>query len=52
VVPGGRLCHAEVEATTTIDQWRFGMSAGPLGNVRPPAKVHVKARLVRVEGPF
>ena len=42
----------EVEATTTIDQRRFGMSAGPLRNVRPPAKLHVKARLVRVEGPF
>ena len=37
----------EVEATTTVDQGRFGMSEGPLGNVRPPTKVHVKARLVR-----
>ena len=37
----------EVEATTTVDQRRFGMSEGPLGNVRPPTKVHVKARLVR-----
>ena len=42
----------EVEATTTVDQGRFGMSGGPLGNVRPPTKVHVKARLVRVESPF
>jgi hypothetical protein len=42
----------ELEATTTIDQRRFGMSAGPLRNVRPPAKLHVKARLVRVESPF
>ena len=42
----------EVEATTTVDQGRFGMSEGPLGNVRPPTKVHVKARLVRVESPF
>ena len=37
----------EVEATTTVDQGRFGMSEGPLGNVRPPTKLHVKARLVR-----
>ncbi len=37
----------ELEATTTVDQGRFGMSEGPLGNVRPPTKVHVKARLVR-----
>ena len=37
----------ELEATTTVDQRRFGMSQGPLRNVRPPAKVHVKARLVR-----
>ena len=42
----------EVEATTTVDQGRFGMSEGPLGNVRPPTKVRVKARLVRVESPF
>ena len=42
----------ELEATTTIDQRRFGMSEGPLRNVRPPTKLHVKARLVRVESPF
>jgi polyisoprenoid-binding protein YceI len=42
----------EVEATTTVDQRRFGMSEGPLGNVRPPTKVHVRGRLVRVESPF
>lgn len=42
----------ELEATTTVDQRRFGMGEGPLGNVRPPTKVHVKARLVRVESPF
>ena len=35
----------EVEATTTVDQSRFGMSRGPLWNIRRPAKVHVKARL-------
>ena len=37
----------ELEATTTVDQRRFGMSEGPLRNVRPPAKLHVQARLVR-----
>ena len=41
---GGEL---ELEATTTVDQRRFGMSLGPLGNVRPPATLHVKTRLVR-----
>jgi polyisoprenoid-binding protein YceI len=41
---GGEL---ELEAATTVDQRRLGMSEGPLGNVRPPAKVHVKTRLVR-----
>ena len=42
----------ELEATTTVDQGRFGMSQGPLGNIRPPTTLHVKARLVRVESPF
>ena len=37
----------ELEATITVDQRRFGMSQGPLRNVRPPTKVHVKTRLVR-----
>jgi polyisoprenoid-binding protein YceI len=37
----------ELDATTTVDQGRFGMSEGPLGNIRPPAKLHVKTRLVR-----
>ncbi len=37
----------EIEATATIDQRRFGMSQGPLRNVRPSAKLHVKAHLVR-----
>lgn len=36
----------EIEATTTVDQRQFGMSEGPLGNVRPPTTVHVRARLV------
>jgi polyisoprenoid-binding protein YceI len=39
----------EIEATTTADQGRFGMSEGPLGNIRPPTKLHVNARLVREE---
>ena len=43
-VIGGEL---ELEATTTVDQRRFGMSQGPLRNVGPPTKLHVKARLVR-----
>jgi polyisoprenoid-binding protein YceI len=37
----------ELEATTEIDQGLFGMSDGPLGNVKSPTKAHVKARLVR-----
>jgi polyisoprenoid-binding protein YceI len=37
----------ELDGTTTVDQRRFGMSEGPLGNVRPPTTLHVKARLVR-----
>ena len=37
----------ELEATAMVDQGRFGMSRGPLRNVRSPAKVHVTARLVR-----
>jgi polyisoprenoid-binding protein YceI len=34
-----------VEATTTIDQRRFGMSSGLLGMIRRPATVHIKALL-------
>ncbi|MGZ4256900.1 MAG: YceI family protein [Gaiellaceae bacterium] len=34
-----------VEARTTVDQRRFGMSSGVLGMIRPPAKLHVKAML-------
>jgi polyisoprenoid-binding protein YceI len=37
----------EVEATTTVDQRYFGMRQGPFRNVRAPATLHVKARLVR-----
>ncbi len=34
-----------VEATTTIDQRRFGMRSGLLGMIRRPATLHVKACL-------
>jgi polyisoprenoid-binding protein YceI len=37
----------EVEATTTVDQRQLGMSSGLLGMIRPPATLHVKARLSR-----
>ena len=37
----------ELEATTTVDQSRFGMSDGPLRNVRRPTMLRVKTRLVR-----
>lgn len=40
-VPSG----LEIEATTTIDQRQLGMSSGQLGMIRPPATLHVKARL-------
>jgi polyisoprenoid-binding protein YceI len=35
----------ELEATTTVDQRRFGMRSGLLAMIRRPAKLHVKARL-------
>ena len=35
----------EVEVTTTVDHRQFGMSSGRLGMIRPPATLHVKARL-------
>ena len=37
----------EIEATTTIDLRRLGMSTGRLGMIRPPATLHVRARLTR-----
>jgi polyisoprenoid-binding protein YceI len=40
---GGEI---EIEATATVDQGGFNMSKGPLGMIRTPANVHVKARLV------
>ena len=42
----------EFEATTTVDQSRFGMADGPLRNVRRPTTVRVKTRLVRVPSAF
>jgi polyisoprenoid-binding protein YceI len=41
---GGEL---EIEATTAVDQRRFGMSPGPFHNIRHPARLHVETRLVR-----
>jgi polyisoprenoid-binding protein YceI len=35
----------QIEATTTVDHRRFGMHSGVLGMIRPPAEVHVHARL-------
>jgi polyisoprenoid-binding protein YceI len=41
-----RLDHGlQIEAATTVDHRQFGMSSGHLGMIRPPAKLHVKARL-------
>ena len=37
----------EIEATTTIDPRRLDMSTGRLGMIRPPASLHIKARLSR-----
>jgi polyisoprenoid-binding protein YceI len=37
----------EIEATTTLDQRELGMSTGQLGMIRPPATLHVKARVTR-----
>jgi polyisoprenoid-binding protein YceI len=42
----------ELEATTTVDQSRFGISDGPLRNVRRPTTLRVKTRLVRVPSGF
>ena len=36
----------EIEAETTFDQRSLGMSSGPLASIRPPAWLHVRARLV------
>ncbi len=37
----------ELETTTTVDHRLFGMSSGQLAMIRPPATLHVKARLSR-----
>lgn len=37
----------EVEATTTVDQSQLGMRSGPLGMIRRPVTLHVKAHLSR-----
>jgi polyisoprenoid-binding protein YceI len=35
----------QIEATATVDQRELGMSSGKLGMIRPPATLHVRARL-------
>jgi polyisoprenoid-binding protein YceI len=40
----------EIEATTTIDQRDLGMTFSPLGMIRTPATLHVKARLTPDRG--
>jgi len=41
-----------IEATTTVDPRRFGMSSGLLGMIRRPATLHVEALLERdADGP-
>jgi polyisoprenoid-binding protein YceI len=35
----------EIEATTTVDQRKLGMTSGKLGMIRPPTTLHVKTRL-------
>jgi polyisoprenoid-binding protein YceI len=42
----------ELEATTTVDPRRLGMSAGVLGMIRPPATLRVKARVTAVGTTF
>ena len=37
----------ELEATTTVDQRQLGMTHSPLGMLRAPSSLHVKARLTR-----
>ncbi len=36
----------EIDAETMVDQRELGMSSGPLAMIRPPARLHVRARLV------
>ena len=42
----------ELEAAAMVDQSRFGMSHDPFRNVRRPATLRVKTRLVRVPSGF
>ena len=42
----------ELEATTTVDQSLLGMRDGPLRNVRRPATLRVRTRLVRMPTAF
>jgi polyisoprenoid-binding protein YceI len=41
----------EVAATTEIDHRQFGMSSGQFGMIRPPATLHVNARLRKQRQP-
>ncbi len=41
----------EIEATASADHRRLGMTWSPLGMLRPPATLHVKARLARRADP-
>jgi polyisoprenoid-binding protein YceI len=40
----------EIEATTTVDQRELGMTFSPLGMIRTPTTLHVKARLTPDRG--
>jgi hypothetical protein len=42
-----RASELEIEATTTVDHRLLGMTWSPLGMIRPPATLHVKARLIQ-----
>lgn len=40
----------EIEATTAVDQRDLGMTFSPLGMIRAPATLHVRARLTPDRG--
>ena len=40
----------EIEAIATVDPRELGMSSGMLGMIRPPATLHVVARLTSTVG--
>jgi polyisoprenoid-binding protein YceI len=46
-LPGSEIELTIDAASADTRQRRIGMSQGPLCNVRPPTKLHVKTRLVR-----